>query len=354
MLKSLAMPTPARLIAETLPELRPPVVVRKRSAVKRANGIIRLPISSGLPLSNGSRKERRVMFLRALSGVKRYKRFLGSPLRYGGGKSLAVGHIVENIPANVQKMVSPFMGGGALEIACARHLGIKVLACDIFDILANYWQMQINAPKKLHKLLARWQPQEEQYRTIKTRLRAHWKDEEKLPPDELAAHYYFNHNLSYGPGFLGWMSKIYADGARYENMIARVRDFDGGDLHVECADFADTIKANRCAFLYCDPPYYLGGDSKMFRGIYPMRNFPVHHDNFDHEKLRDMLHSHRAGFILSYNDCSVVREWYKDFDIVEVAWQYTMGQGETRIGYNRINDKRNHTKKSHELLIIKQ
>ena len=59
---------------------------------------------------------------------------------------------------------------------------------------------------------------------------------------------------------------------------------------------------------------------------------------------------------MSYNDCSQVRELYKDFDIeiTEINWQYTLGQGETRIGYNRIQDKRDHIKKSHEILIIKE
>ena len=31
-----------------------------------------------------------------------------------------------------------------------------------------------------------------------------------------------------------------------------------------------------------------------------------------------------------------------------------MGQGETRIGANRINGNRNHVKQSHEILIIKK
>jgi DNA adenine methylase len=92
----------------------------------------------------------------------------------------------------------------------------------------------------------------------------------------------------------------------------------------------------------------------MFRGIYPQRNFPIHHNNFNHEKLRDLLYQHKGGFILSYNDCSIIREWYKDFEIVEVAWQYTMGQGETRIGFNRMKENRTHVKQSHEILIIKK
>ena len=92
----------------------------------------------------------------------------------------------------------------------------------------------------------------------------------------------------------------------------------------------------------------------MFRGIYPQRNFPVHHNGFDHGALRDLLLKHEGGFILSYNDCQTIREWYKNFYIVDVEWQYTLGQGETRIGKNRIeNGAEHHVKKSHELLIIK-
>ncbi len=75
---------------------------------------------------------------------------------------------------------------------------------------------------------------------------------------------------------------------------------------------------------------------------------------FKHEKLRDLLHNHKSGFVLSYNDCPIIREWYADFQIVEVRWQYTLGQGETRIGKNRIENGTNHVKQSHELLIVKE
>ena len=77
------------------------------------------------------------------SHQKNYKRYLGSLLlRYAGGKSLAVGLIVEKIPHNIQKIVSPFLGGASVEIACAKELGLEVVAYDIFDLLVNYWQVQ--------------------------------------------------------------------------------------------------------------------------------------------------------------------------------------------------------------------
>ena len=81
----------------------------------------------------------------------------------------------------------------------------------------------------------------------------------------------------------------------------------------------------------------------------------MHHKGFDHALLRDLLEQHRGGFVLSYNDCSTVREWYADYRIVEVEWQYTLGQGETRVGKNRLENRgdTSYVKGSHELLIVK-
>ncbi|MDI6733300.1 MAG: DNA adenine methylase [Planctomycetota bacterium] len=306
------------------------------------------------PQTLSERKNTLLNRLKSPKGKNKYKRYLGSPIRYAGGKSLAVGFIVEFIPDNIKRVVSPFIGGGSVEIALAKELGIEILGFDIFDILVNYWQIQIAEPGKLYRRLLSLHPTKDQYKEVKDRLKSHWKKKVILSPLELAVSYYFNHNLSYGPGFLGWMAKIYENKNRYYSMIERVREFDVKNISVECDTFENVIPRFNRDFLYCDPPYYLEGDSKMFRGIYPQRNFPIHHNNFNHQKLRDLLlNRHKGGFILSYNDCSTIREWYAKCKIMDVSWQYTMGQGETRIGLNRKNGNRNHVKQSHEILIVK-
>ena len=84
-----------------------------------------------------------------------YKRYIGSPLRYAGGKSLAVGIIAGFLPEGIRKVVSPFIGGGSVEIALAKELGIDVVAYDIFDLLVNYWQQQtLNGTEMYEKLKA--------------------------------------------------------------------------------------------------------------------------------------------------------------------------------------------------------
>jgi len=299
--------------------------------------------------------ERRKAFLRTLaspSGKRKYKRYTGAPIRYAGGKSLAVGLIVELLPDNLKKVVSPFLGGGSVEVACAVELGLPVIAYDIFDVLMTYWKVQLGNPEALYLRLLNFEPTKQEFKVVKERLKKHWKGEECLDELGTAAYFYFNHNTSYGPHFLGWPSSVYLQQERYQSMLEKVRNFRVKNMQVGCSSFEPIIEQHKKDFLYCDPPYYLGGDSKTFIGMYPHRNFPIYHNNFDHAKLRDLLIKHKSGFILSYNDCSTIREWYKDFNMATPSWQYTFSQGDTRIGENRRRDNNgSYVKHSHELLI---
>lgn len=326
---------------------------KKEFLIKDANSVSRLMeiYRSQRDLFYLSPKEK---FLQVLKGKgKKYKRYLGSPLRYAGGKSWAVGYIVEYLPDNIKRLVSPFFGGGSVEIAVAKELGIPVLGFEIFDILVNYWKFQINHPLLLYKELAKLNPDKETYNFVKNELKKHWEGKKLLPPLKLATYYYFNHNLSYGPGFLGWMSSVYANKQTYQKLLERVKNFNVKNIKIETASFEKIIPKFKSDFLYCDPPYYLGPDSTVFIGLYPQRNFPIHHKNFNHQLLRDLLLKHQGGFILSYNDAPTIRKWYRECKIVELPVQYTLGQGETRIGENRKRKKRDHIKKINELLIIK-
>ena len=287
-------------------------------------------------------------------GKLAYKRYLGSPLRYAGGKSLAVGFVIELLPTPmINRLVSPFMGGGSIEIALAKELGLEVVAYDVFDILVNYWDVQINHTQALYDRLEHFAPTRETFASVKKRLKAHWEGKNRLNRYDLAAHYYFNSNTSYGPHFLGWPSDVYLNRKRYEKTLEKVRTFQAPTLSVHCASFEETIPSHQNDFLYCDPPYYLE-QGKTFVGMYPHRNFPIHHQGFRHDLLRDLLLSHKGGFILSYNDCDIIRDWYSDCHISTPEWQYTFGQGDTRIGVNRREaNGGSHIKKSHELLIWK-
>jgi len=294
-----------------------------------------------------------------------------TPIRYAGGKSRAYNIISEHLPffPKPKRIISPFMGGGSLEVRWASEQNIPVLGFDVFWCLTNYWKNQLNNPREIYEILNSLPCSKETYKTIKSELQSwtrvqelfkdwptdHYKREPRFLDDlDGAAYYFYSHNLSYGPMFLGWYSSNYNDVKKYTKMIERVRDFSCPNLSVENKSFDDVIPNFPNDLLYLDPPYYMKKDSdnKMFKGIYPNSNFAVHHNSFDHELLRDLLHNHKGSFILSYNNCETIREYYKDFKQVFPDWKYSYGQGETRIGKNRTDGKI--TKESHEILIIKE
>jgi DNA adenine methylase len=293
-----------------------------------------------------------------------------TPIRYAGGKSRAI-KIISPYLDNETKIVSPFMGGGSLEVNWASK-GIEVIGYDLFDALVNFWNVLLNNNTELVNKLKTISPTPQEYARIKEILMKwentqdmlkewktdHYKRDEVITLDDVtaAAYYYFNHNTSYGPGYLGWGSSVYLKQEKWDGMIKNIENFNVPSLSVRQGSFESVLPNHIEDTLYLDPPYYLekDKDNKMFTGIYPMRNIPIHHDWFNHETLRDLLYNHKGKFVLSYNNCETIREYYKDFEQVFPTWNYSMGNGETRIGKNREEAGITNSKDSHEILIIKR
>lgn len=293
-----------------------------------------------------------------------------TPIRYAGGKSKAI-KIITPLVNNETKIVSPFLGGGSLEVHWA-SMGKRVIAYDLFDVLVNFWNVLLKNRDELVCKLREITPTSEEYSRIKEILMKwdntqnmlkdwkteHYKRDNLISLDNItaASYYYFNHNTSYGPGYLGWGSSVYLTQKKWDDMIDKISKFNLPTLSVNQGSFESVLPNHSNDFLYLDPPYYLEKDSdnKMFTGIYPMRNIPVHHDGFNHELLRDLLHNHKGKFVLSYNNCETIREYYKDFELLYPSWNYSMGNGEKRIGKNRIEAGITNSKESHEILIVKR
>ena len=62
-----------------------------------------------------------------------------SPLRFPGGKARAVKHILSLMPSEIPRLISPFFGGGSVEIT-ASHFGYPVIGFDNFGPLVDFWQ----------------------------------------------------------------------------------------------------------------------------------------------------------------------------------------------------------------------
>ena len=87
-----------------------------------------------------------------------------TPLRYAGGKSKALKKISEYLP-NVNRIVSPFIGGGSLE--CYWASSIPVVGADYFKPLTNFWNVLLTDNKGLANKLSKLTPDKQTYNEIK-------------------------------------------------------------------------------------------------------------------------------------------------------------------------------------------
>jgi len=247
-----------------------------------------------------------------------------TPLRYPGGKSRAVKHILPLIPEDCGELCSPFLGGGSVELAIAQR-GTRVHAYDLFEPVVWFWQALLLDPARLATLADGHRVEHMDYGEKRGllkedfhRLRAELRKDYTFSFENAAKFYAINRSSFSGATFSGGWSKR-ASYARFtDTSIDRIKNFNEPNLSVECADFKDSIPKHPNAFLYLDPPYLLGEDKDRLYG-----DNGSTHTGFDHKALHEIL-SQRKGWVLSYNKCLEICDLYKDYEIIEAEWAYGM------------------------------
>ena len=233
-----------------------------------------------------------------------------SPLRYPGGKSRAVKQILAILPQNLERLCSPFVGGGSVELALA-SLGVQVYAYDTFHPLVNFWQVLLSDAHGLADRVWNYYPMS------KDNFYAMQKKHTTIPDKkEMAAVFFAINRSSFsGTTLSGGMSPGHR---RFtETSIEKLRQFKTNRFHVAHADFMHSIRNHTRDFLYLDPPYYI---TSVLYG----KNGDCH-KNFDHENLASLLRK-RKGWLLSYNDCETVRMLYRGHRFLSPQWTYGMNK----------------------------
>jgi len=244
-----------------------------------------------------------------------------SPLRYPGGKTRAIKELIQYFPPGLDRIASPFIGGGSLEIELA-YRGSKVFGYDIFQPLTAFWNILLKDPKGLAEKVRQYYPlTNSKFYSLQ---KDYWKIKDK---EERAAIFFVLNRSSFsGTTLSGGMSPNHP---RFTpSAIERLADFKVDNLSVQNMDFHQSMAKHKDDFLYLDPPYAINGDT-----LYGENGDT--HKGFDHEGLAEILRK-REGWILSYNDCPKVRQWYKGFRSIIPEWSYGMGN----------------SKKSNEILIL--
>ncbi len=232
--------------------------------------------------------------------------YIKSPLRYPGGKSRAVKQVMALLPPGLESICSPFVGGASIELAVASQ-GISVHGYDGFEPLVEFWQTLLEDASRLAALVDKHHPLT---RTAFYALQKRYFGIEGRYA-RAAAFYALNRASYSGTTLSGGMSPGHP---RFTpSAVERLRDFHVVGFSVGHADFKESMAAHSNEFLYLDPPYANGMSLYGERGDM--------HENFDHAALAALLHE-RDGWILSYNDCALVRSLYPYHRYVKPDWAY--------------------------------
>ena len=248
-----------------------------------------------------------------------------SPLRYPGGKSRAAKKLFEYIPLGTKTIVSPFFGGGSLEIYCAQK-GMKVYGYDNFEPLSDFWQWLLKDPNKLADEVEKYRPLKPREKFYELQ-KVHIKEKNSF---QRAVMFYVLNRTSFSGSTLsgGMASGGKDDNPRFtESSVQRLRDFKVKNFSVKFMDFKKSIPKHPNDLLYLDPPYLIENNLYGHRG-------DLHRD-FDHKGLAQILRK-REKWILSYNESDTIKEMYEGFQFVYPEWTYGMSKD----------------KKSREILII--
>jgi len=236
-----------------------------------------------------------------------------SPLRYPGGKTRGVEIIYSFFPRGIEELLSPFFGGGSVELFAAAK-GIRVEGYDIFSPLVEFWQCLVEDPDALANEVEKHFPlaKEKFYELQKTQTSFATKLERG------AVYYVLNRSSFSGATLSGGMSPYHP---RFtHSSIERLRNFCNRNISVHKADFIQSLKKHPHLFAYLDPPYLIKSNLYGRKGDA--------HKDFDHVALAEILRV-RKSWLLSYNDGDEIRKLYKGFQIITPNWKYGMSNNKT-------------------------
>jgi len=259
--------------------------------------------------------------------------------RYPGGKSKLRNDISKHLNVYADKLDleyrEPFFGGGSvgLKFILDNPNWNKMWINDKDTGVANLWTSVIRHPDELKQMVQDFTPSVEIFDKYKGEL----QNNGVIPKQKSEIVLYgFKklaiHQISYsglgtksgGPlGGREQKSKYKIDCRWSPNYICKKIDklhhqFSTLELkHQSCTslDFADLISSKEDAFLYLDPPYYVKGNDLYQCGF----------TEEDHKRMAEALKAATHSWVLSYDDCTEVRDLYKwaEIDVISVNYSIT-------------------------------
>ncbi|BEK17943.1 TPA: DNA adenine methylase [Campylobacter jejuni] len=246
-------------------------------------------------------------FLKTSTLTKPTRTTLKAPFAWVGGKNYLAKEIIALMPEH-KSYIEVF--GGALSVFYQKSASKIEVINDINDELINLHLCIRNKPQSLANVLNSM--------IISRKIFHMLKNKEIKPKNDLerAAFYFYLISTSFGSSMGQFaMSKQRAPKRLCRDFSLHTKRLKNASIENKSFEYILKEYDYNEALFYLDPPYV--GTESYYKNV-PCFGLK------EHELLCDLLKNIKGKFMLSYNDCDLVRELYKDFNIKELKVRYSL------------------------------
>ena len=244
-----------------------------------------------------------------------------SLINWVGGKRLLRKTIEPLIPKNIKSYIEPFGGGGWILFYKDKWADLEIYN-DLDSRLVNLFRIVKYHPNAFKE--------EFNYLLGSREIFLQFMNSTPITDIQKAVQFYYLITRSFGgKGNTFGTVKCSSGGAckSLKNVPEKIDAIHKrlDKVMIENRDFEKLIKQYdfENAFFYCDPPYSKGCGYEV-----------TSTEDFDHERLREILGNIKGRFLLSYDDSPKIRELYKGFEMIAIERQNGINN---RQGDNRLN-----------------
>ncbi len=232
-----------------------------------------------------------------------------------GGKRVLKNEIISRFPKDFERYIEVF--GGAGWVLFGKQPSKFEVFNDADKYLINlYKQIKYNCDELQSEI--DWIHSRELFNDYKLSLST-----DNLTDVQRAARYYYIIKHSFGSNKDSFATSVKNNRVNILNDISKRLQ----TVIVENQDFERIIKTydRENALFYCDPPYL--NTEKYYSYSFSYE---------DHKRLYKALYKIKGKFILSYNDCELIRNMYKDYNIIDLSRQNQLMAGSNKREFKEI------------------
>lgn len=242
-----------------------------------------------------------------------------SPLRYPGGKSKAIKQIIPLVP-EFSAFREPFVGGGSVFIALKqlfpkRSYWINDLNKDLF----LFWKY---AQENIDELVSAVQKIKDNTQNGRELFYSYQDNWDLFNDFDRAVRFFVLNRITFS-GTIdsgGYSQQAFKN--RFTNTsiqrLQNLRHVLEGVL-ITNLDYEKVVnEPGENVFIFLDPPYYTTTGSRLYG-----KNGDLHF-SFDHERFADIMKNCHHKWLITYDDCSEVRDLFNFAYILPWSLQYGM------------------------------